>query len=217
MSYDESDALREEGMAALYEDFKIQHEQEFIFNSIEKFYENNRDIVKVPLQNLSEAKRLFENKYYTSAFIHAAISIEVGIKSVVLKPILYSLAFDSGAGNLLYEQTFKRKSLKVIDSFYYDVLEGITGLDFNTKTRNANKPTIWNEWKNIQTRRNKVMHEGIAVEMDVSKDSIDMACYVCDEIIPTVLDRFHSHIENDSIHDGTRDIAAYYASRKQNE
>jgi len=216
MSYDESDALRDQEMAYLYEQFEMQYESEFIYKRIEKFYESNREIVKAPLQNLADSKTLFENQHYTSAFIHAVISIEVGIKSVVLKPILYSLAIDDNAGHLLYKQTFKQKSLEFIDQFYYQLLENITGLDFKNKIRDNSQLTIWKEWIELQRLRNDVLHQGISVEKLDAAKAINMASYVCDEIIPCVLDKFLNHIENGVIKDGSREYTLRREKLKNN-
>jgi len=214
MSHDESDALYEGDMAYLYEQFEMQYENEFTYKKIEKFYESNREVVKVPLQNLSDARSLFENQYHTSAFIHAVISIEVGIKSVVLKPILYSLTIDENAGHLLYAQTFKRKSLQEIDKFYYKILEKVTELDFNKKKRDSCKSTIWQEWSELQKLRNDVLHQGLSVEKEDAENAISMASYVFSEIIPIVLDRFYSHIENSAIQDGSREYVLRCARLK---
>ena len=95
MSYDETDALYEEGMSLLYADFKRHYEEIFVFERIDQFYRENSKIIKEPLQNLTDSIALFNNKFFTAAFLHAIISIEVGIKVVALKPILYSLAINN--------------------------------------------------------------------------------------------------------------------------
>ena len=205
MSYDESDALYEQAMDSLYEDFKQRYEDEFIVEGVGKFYKINPEVVKASLQNLSESKTLFESQFHTSAFLHAIISIEVGIKLVALKPILYSLAIDNSAGDLLYDQTFKQKSLEYIPKIYYQILEDFTQLNFKTKHRSCAESTIWNEWKELQKLRNKVVHQGISVEQADAEKSINMASYVCEEIIPIVLDRFFYHIENGVIQFGSRE------------
>lgn len=208
MSYTEEDALYEEGMDYLYEQFKTQYEDEFIFNKIQKFYENNREIVKTPIQNLANAKLLFENQYYTSSFIHAAISIEVGIKSIILKPILYSLTIDDNAGNLFYKLTFEKKSLREVPQFYYDVLKDFTALNFREISKGNSVKTIWQEWEDIQGLRNKVMHEGVDIERNEAQNAIDMANYIYAEIIPTVLDVFYNHLEGNIIKLGNLEAAA---------
>lgn len=216
MSYDETDTLYDEGMAYLYEQFEMQYENEFTYKKIEKFYENNREIAKTSLQHLSDARCLFEKKYHTAAFIHAVISIEVGIKSVVLRPILYSLTIDENAGHLLYEQTFKRKSLHEINKFYYDVLKKVTDLNFNSIKRDGYTSTILQEWQELQKLRNEVLHQGLSVQKEASENAINMASYVFCEIIPIVLDRFYSHIENGTIQDGSREIVLRREKLKNN-
>lgn len=209
MSYSEFDALQDEQMNDLYEQFKMQYESEFTFEKIEKFYTTNRDIVKAPLKNLSEALTLFENQYFTPAFTHAIIAIEIGIKSVLIKPILYSLVIDCKAGDLLYSQTFKYKSLQDINVFYYDILEEFTKLDFKKKRRDNSNITIWDEWKKLQKIRNEVFHQGISVEKTEAENAINMASYVLEEIIPTFLDVFYIHIEDCEIKNGSRDYISH--------
>lgn len=214
MSYDEFDAQHDEMMDRLYLDFKVQFEDEFILERMERFYKDNTALVEAPIRNLNEAILLFESRHYSPAFIHAIISIEVGIKSVVLKPILYSLTIDKKAGDLLYKQTFRYKSLNDIDGFYYSVLEEITGLNFKNKRRENHLETIWSEWATLQKLRNDVIHQGFPAEITEAENAINMASYVCNEIIPTVLDRFHKHIENEEIHAGSRE---YVLHRKRLE
>lgn len=212
MSWDESDAMYEEGMSALYEDFKYQFTNDFIINGIDKFYNDNRDIVKPPIENLNKSRALYNNEFITPAFLHAIISIEVGIKLVALKPILYSLAINYDAGDILYENTFKQKSLQNIPSFYYDIFEKITGLDFKSIRATHSHITVWNEWGELQKIRNSVVHQGFFVEKKYSERAINMATYICEEIIPSILDIFLLHTENGIIEKGSRE---YIIRRKQ--
>lgn len=151
MSYDESGAEYEEGMSILYEEFKQDFEGSFVIEKIDSFYKENPSVIKESLCNLVESKSLFEKGFFTAAFLHSIISIETGIKAVVIKPILYSLMIDNNAGDLLYKHTFKQKSLQDIPKFYYQILKDITELDFKTIYRENTESTIWNEWGNSKT------------------------------------------------------------------
>jgi hypothetical protein len=111
------------------------------------------------------------------------------------------------------------KSLQDVDRFYYDSLEEFTALNFKKIKINSVK-TIWQELLDIQTLRNKILHEGVAVEKCDAQNVIDIASYVYDEIIPIVLDKFYSHLEDNTIKDGTRETALHRAAnlaRKQAE
>lgn len=205
MSYDESDAAYEEGMSLLYEEFKQIYQDNFIYERIDSFYKENPNIVKAPIKNLADSRALFEKGFLTAAFLHAVISIEVGIKAVAIKPILYSLTINRNAGDLLYKHTFKQKSLQYIPKFYYQIVKDISGLDFRTIFRGDIESSIWDEWSVLQELRNKVVHQGVSVELIETKNAIDVASYVCNEIIPSILDRFSCHIEECIIQDGSRE------------
>lgn len=61
-----------------------------------------------------------------------------------------------------------------------------------------------------------MLHQGISVEKPDAAKAINMASYVCDEIIPCVLDKFLNHIENGVIKDGSREYTIRREKLKNN-
>lgn len=206
MSYEESDILYEKMMDDLYAEFKEQFEDEFIHERMCKFYKNHRMIAEAAFKNLHESTILFGSKNYSSAFMHAIIAIEVGIKSVIIRPMLYSLAIDNKVGDLLFKYTFKNKSLPQIPKAYYEILKEIMGLDFESIKRQDCKDEIRKEWDSLQEKRNEFVHQGIFLKKEEAENAINMASYVCGEILPSVLDKFYMYIENGEIKDGCREF-----------
>ena len=111
MSITPQEAEFEQGMEELYKEFKEQFEDEVIFDKIQAYYKKYPEILKQPYRNFDESKVLLKNKYYTASFLHSFVAIEVAIKTIALKPILYSLSFDFRAYEILYKNTFKQKSI----------------------------------------------------------------------------------------------------------
>jgi len=212
MSYDELDAEYEEGMSRLYDEFTQQYEENFIFEKVDSFYKQFPEVGLDSFQNFIVSQKLLNNEFITPAFIQAVISIEVGIKSVALKPILYSLAINDNASDLLYELTFKRKSLQSIPDFYYNILEEISGWSFKKNCRNGVRSSIETELKDLQKIRNNVLHQGVIVEKENAQRTIDIASYVFEKIIPTILDKFLYHFDKGVIKQGS---SAYIAKTKE--
>lgn len=205
MSYTESDAMRDEGMDYLYEQFKIEHEGNFIFNGVDRYYKTHPEIVKKPLQNLIDSRVLFEKEFITPAFLHAIISIETGIKSVLLGPILHSLTVNDFACDLLYKSAFKLKSVDEINSIYYKFFHDITGFNLKNTPKNEVQLIDWKEWKRLYGLRNNVVHDGVSVEKENAESAIKIASNLCEKIIPDVLDIFMCNIENGTIQQGSRE------------
>ena len=203
MSYDELDVEYDDGMSALYAEFTQQYEASFILERVGSFYKKFPEVGLSSFQNFIDSQNLLKNEFITPAFIQAVISIEVGIKSVVLKPILYSLAINDEASNLLYELTFERKSLQAISSFYYNTLEEVSGWSFKDNHRDNVQQSIETELKELQKIRNTILHQGIIVEKEGAQKAIDIASYVFEKIIPTILDKFLCHFDKGVIKNGS--------------
>jgi len=185
------DAEREQGMEELYNFFKQQFEEEYIYNKVFEFYKSNKDLLKDPLLNFKEAKFLLSSNFFTASFLHAYISIETGIKMVILKPILFSLSVDERATELLFKDTFKQKSLKYVSKFYYDVLFELSGINFREIYREGCLKSFWEEILELQELRNKIIHQGLFIENDLCERSISVASYLFDTIIPKIYKKFN--------------------------
>ncbi|MFH1479979.1 MAG: hypothetical protein ABIG67_01810 [Pseudomonadota bacterium] len=204
MSMTLQEAEFEQGMDELYKEFRRQYEDEYVFEQIHNYYKDNPDIPKATLNYYHEAQSHFSQEYYTTAFLLTTISIEVGIKVIILKPILFSLAFDKTAGELLYDSTFKRKSVPEIPNLYYQILQDIAGFDFKNYVRVGETKTLWEELKKIQKLRNEVIHQAKNVSPKDALQTISIARSIHEEVIPNILDSLHFHIEDERISSGTR-------------
>lgn len=203
MSITRQEAEFEQGMDELYKEFKKQFKDEFIFDQVHSYYKENPDVAREPLQRFQESKLLFSQRFYTSTFLFAVISIEVGIKLIVLKPILYSLAFSTAAGELLYDTTFKLKSIPQIPDLYFHILRDTTGIDLKDIQRTTGNKKLWDEISNLQKLRNEVLHQARTIIQQESEQSINIAESLYNEIIPKVLDEFSFHLKDGKISYGT--------------
>lgn len=203
MSMTLQEAEYEQGMEELYREFKQQYEEEYIFEQIHTYYKDNPDIPKSTLNYYRKALSLFSENHHTSAFLLATISIEVSVKVIIMKPILFSLAFNDTAGELLYNYTFKRKSVPEIPNLYYQILQDTTGFDFKKHVRATEQKTLWEELTELQKIRNQVIHQAESISDQEATIAINLARSIHEEVIPSILNRFHFHIKDDRITYGT--------------
>lgn len=197
------EAEYEAGLDELYKEFKQQYEDEYVFEQIHDYYKANSDIAKEPLEFLEKSKLLISYGHYTPGFLLSTISMEVGIKVIILKPVLFSLAFDKTAGELLYDSTFKQKSVPHIPKLYYRILRDYTGFDFNEYILTDSKIKLWDELSDLQKLRNEIIHQAKTVGEKEAEESVKIANGIYREVIPTILDKFQFHLKNDRIEYGS--------------
>ena len=199
MSCTPEDAEYEIGLDLLYDDFKKNYEPDLIVEKVCIFYEENEKICEIAALNLTESKELMIMKHYSASFLHSIIALEVAIKTVVLKPILFSLSSDSRACQLLFDLTFKRKSIPQIPAQYFEILREISNIDFKNKKRDGESTALYSEIKKLQELRNEVVHQGIFIDSDDARKALDVASHVLDVLIPQVLGSYGYHVSNNII------------------
>lgn len=189
------DAEFEEGMEILYQEFKEQYERDAFFKRAREYYINNPLALADTFKNFELAKELHKQSYFSSAFLHAFIAIEVSIKIVALKPIQSALSFDTRTKELIYNITLKRNSLSQVPNEYFHILEELTGVDFFKHKREHSKNGIKDEIQSLQNIRNKIIHQGIEVKEAESQKCIEIAEYILKSLIPSILHTYQFKIE----------------------
>ena len=88
MSMTWEEAGYEEEMEALYVEYKEKAIEEYTAERLQSHYSAHPNIADAPYRSLAQSRE-FLPKDPTAAFIFAAISIEVGLKVALLKPVVY--------------------------------------------------------------------------------------------------------------------------------
>ena len=215
MSMTQQEAEFEEGMERLYEEFKEQYEANFISDKINTFYTDNPNIAQESINNLIISKELFSGGCFSASYLHAFIFIEVIIKTIAVKPVLYSLSFDSRASVLLYSNTFKNKSIINIPNLFFEILKDFTGIDLKNIKRENNDLKLWEELNNLQSLRNEIVHQGKLLQKEEAEQAINIATFIFDEIITKILDTFQFHLEDNKICSGSLKIFEMIQKIKQ--
>jgi hypothetical protein len=190
------EGLREQFMPELYEEFArdvlsgkddLYGEiiEQFTSERLQSFYLANPAIADRALWALQEARAL-EAQHPSAALVFAAIAIEVGLKTTLLKPILHGLVnLDSAAAliaGLVHDQhneNFKR--------VLFGILKEVGGVDLLAFKRPGCNQPIWEEILNTRTQRNGVMHGGGQVPRAGAEHAIQIASTVLEELFPQVI------------------------------
>lgn len=196
MSYDEMDAAYDQYMSDLYEEHKIEAIEEFTFERLQSYYLANKELAKAPWEALSISNQ-FLNNNHTVSLIFSAIAIEVGIKSVLLKPIISGLVHSESTASLIADLAVSHMGMNRYKELLFKILFENSGIDILNYSRVNSKNSMWKEIQIIQKQRNNIMHKAQTYE----KEEADIANAVATEILrvifPKVVKNIGFHIHND--------------------
>ena len=190
------EAAYDEAMSALYEEHKEQAIQEFTVERLQSYYIHYPDITKPAFHALSEARQLI-SRHPTASFIFSAISIEVGIKVTLLKPVVYGLVHSESLASIITDMVIRQTSIDRFQKLLFKILSEYGGIDLDILKRPRSPKLLWDEMKNVQKRRNQVVHRAESVNINESKQALSVAAYVLENIFPNLVEYIKLHIHKD--------------------
>ena len=190
------EAAYDEAMSALYEEHKEQAIQEFTVERLQSYYLHYPDIAKPAFQALSEAHQLI-SRHPTASFIFSAISIEVGIKVTLLKPVVYGLVHSESLASIITDMVIRQTSIDRFQKLLFKILSEYGGIDLNALKRAKSSKLLWTEMKNVQKRRNQVIHRAENVDTNESKQALSIATYILENIFPNLVEHLELKIQKD--------------------
>jgi hypothetical protein len=132
-AYRDEYAEYDEAISALYEEHKKEAIEEFTTERLQSYYINNRLLAESAINALSEARSLLPLNT-TAGFIFGAIAMEVGLKTILLKPIVHGLVHTESVATLITDLTFSRMGMDNYRTLLLQILEKHGGIDLNRNT-----------------------------------------------------------------------------------
>ncbi len=196
MSYEE--AAREQYLDDLYEEHRKEAIEEFTSERLSSYYIENKQLAKPAFEALSDARELSALKP-TASLVFAAIAMEVGLKAILLKPIVYGLVHTNSVASLITDLALAHTGMGRYQKLLFHLLRDHGGVDLDTFTRSGSKKTLWVEISEIQTARNAIMHRAEKGSPKMAELSLAVASEIIDHIFPGIVEGMGFHL-----HDGYR-------------
>ncbi|EJI1281059.1 TPA: hypothetical protein P0E34_005073 [Vibrio campbellii] len=167
--------IEEELREELYEEHRDQAIEEFIFERMQSYYRQKPDLAENAIKFLRKSKALLEVDP-TVSLIYAAISTEVLIKSVLLKPVVYGMVHNEYAAEMISSGLLKQSGIDRFKDLVFDVIDENVdlGCSINEYKRQQSSETLWRERDKIQRLRNKIMHAANECSFEDAQQAIDI-------------------------------------------
>lgn len=192
---DWQDAQREEGLAALYEEFKPQAIEEFVNDRMRSFYCENPTLLESAVHYLDEGRSYLAAGDDTAALFFAVVAMEVGVKVGILKPLVYGIVHQDSVAKLVVDVTIKNtQSLSQVKKPLFGILKECIGVDLDTEKRPGSSKTLWEEMKNVQDARNTCAHQAAKASREDAKLAVAVAAEVLEKLFPEVVKTMGFHV-----------------------
>lgn len=196
MSMSAEDYAYDQYMSDLYEEHSKEAVEEFTGERLSSYYSQNNLLAKPAFDFFIEAKK--QNAFNpTVCLLFAAIAMEVGLKAILLKPIVHGLVHDESAASLITDLTVSHSGMDRYRNLLLHILKEYGGVDLNTFKRAESSKTLWEERKRVQDIRNSIMHRANKASQEDADLALDVASEILEKIFPEVVTRMGFHL-----HDG---------------
>ena len=130
MSMSESDYAQDQYLADLYEEHREEALEEFTEERLRSYYDKNELLAQPAFDFLSEARRL-DRSNATARFIFAAVVIEVGLKAILFRPIVYGLVHDESTAALIVHWVLRSTGGREYKKLLFHILQKHGGVDLD--------------------------------------------------------------------------------------
>lgn len=196
MSIDEEDARREEWLLSLYQEHSAQALAEFRGERLRSYYLEHPDILQLPSKCLLEARGLIETSP-SAALVLASAAAEVGVKSALLKPVVFGLVHSESMATYVTELALEHRDLNRFRGLLFALLREACDIDLTEYWRDGDAASLWERFKSNARKRNAVVHRCGEVDRGDAEEAVDIATAVLDDLIPTIIASFDLHIHKD--------------------
>lgn len=196
MSYDASDAARDDFYDSIRAELTPEIIAEFKSERLTSYLDSHRTIAEKPFRALAEARKLQSDSHETAAFIHAVIASEVTIKTVFIHPLVIGVVHNEVIAPIITDMVLgqTRGQFQKVEGLFLNILNEIANVDLKTYLRSGSKTPLLNEIFEIQRKRNGIMHKADEATKEEAQYAVAVAAEILEQVFPKVAKELGFHV-----------------------
>lgn len=190
MSYDPSDAAYDQFVDELYKEFRdsaLEDDQlynrvveDFKESRLRDYYIDHPLVAKAAQDALAEGQAL-RGDHPRAALVLAVIAAEVSLRDALLAPILHGSFHTGSSADLVVKLVIASKDEKLLKALLR-VLAAHTQIDLQQFTRAGSGKPLWEEMREIQVKRNRIVHQAEGASVEEADAAIEVAKAVLHQV-----------------------------------
>jgi len=187
MSYDETDAARDEMFDEIARELYPEHIDEFITERLQSYYIANPGVMRPAVDAIQEGKKLNANGHSAAAVVFFVIAIEQLLKATLLKPVVHGLVHSEGLAEIIVEQVLGQSGFDRYRKLLGKLFSQLVGIEITTVSRPDVTEALLKECTAQQSLRNKIIHQGESATVDQAEVARSVAVAVFDQVVRPML------------------------------
>jgi len=190
------DAAQDAYMEELYREHSEMAIQEFRSERLRSYYRNNPTLADHARRMLADARSLSDS-HPGASLVLSASSVELAVKVLLLKPMVFGLVHVESAADLVAELVITHTGMERFRGLLFEIMAKHAGIDLSSYSRTSSPPTLWNEICLLQSRRNAVLHRGEIVIAEDAQIGIAIADTLLSRLFEALLEKLGLHSHDD--------------------
>lgn len=171
---------------------------EFTADRLKSYYVDHPEIAAPAFSALNKAKAFLASEP-EAALVFADSAIEITLKLVLLKPVVYGLVHTEAVATFVMSLIPRTGGITTLKELLFGILAEFGGVDLATLKRFGSSQTMWEEVQTVRTARNCVGHEGKPATPAVAKLAVDVGSEILEKTFPTVMQKLGLHLHGSTI------------------
>ena len=191
MSYDPGDEAWDEFISKLTEElYPGQYERavsQFTRERLRSFYLRNPRVLAPIVDMYYESRMLYGMGRVAPTFVFYVATLELMLKAVVLKPVVYGLVHNDALAGLVAEHALGQTGFERYRGLLSRIVLDVAQVDVAAVKRPGASISLLEEAADLQRQRNRVLHQGAGCTRDQMEQARAVVSTGFDEIVHPVL------------------------------
>ena len=193
MSYDEQDAAMDEFYERMSEELYPEHKEqaidEFIEEKMHSYYLVNPSVIQAPIDCYHHANELLQISPQCALVMYTT-AIELFLKSVLLKPVLYGMIHNENVANMIVDSTTGQSGFSRYNKLLNTLCHHAADVELNEIKGMDGKPILV-EVEEVQKIRNRVVHQGYVASVEEMGKAKNIASLILTKVVEPVLNNMN--------------------------
>jgi hypothetical protein len=178
------DQLREDWEAEYADQYRKEGEDNFINRRLASYFIQNPEMNELAKKRCEDAHALLDVNY-DACTVLAYSAIEVGFKSLLLKPVIYGFVSSDHVADLVSTVIVSNKGEdKRLRKFITGLFTHMAGIDVDKFELLGQTHGLWGHIEVVQQKRNAIMHRAESVEREDAERALAIASLIVDRMFP---------------------------------
>lgn len=184
MSYDESDAARDE----FYEEVHREAIKDFTSERLQSYYDKYPDVMRPAVLAITEARWQQKQSHFEAAIVFFASAMEMLFKATLLRPVIYGLVHREALAEAIVQRAMNDLSLDRYIDLLAELFLVLAKVDVKAVRRSPSSPkSLLADCKDLQGIRNGIVHRGEKVTAEQAEFAREVTVAVFEHIVNRML------------------------------